>query len=162
MTIQTPLRDPERRPALPHHGFTLVELLVTVAIVSVLATLAVPIYTMQVNKVRRAEAQALLLEVASREEQFYLDNKTYTTDMTDLGYTSDPVSSDNGFYRIDVAAGATGSIESSFLATATRAGAQLSDTACGDFTLDSLSRRHVINYDDYDPLLPNAEPDNCW
>jgi type IV pilus assembly protein PilE len=145
-------------------GFTLIELLIAVAIVAVLAAVAVPMYGNQVFKTRRADGQALLLEVASREEQFYLDHKTYTTDMTDLGYSSDPASSENGFYRIDVAAGATGSIASSFIATATRNGPQVEDSACGDFTLDSLSRRHVVNYTGYDddPEFSDPEPTNCW
>ncbi len=66
-------------------GFTLIELMVTVAIVGILAAVALPSYRNSVLKSARSEGKSALLEVATRQEQFYLDNKTYTITMAALG-----------------------------------------------------------------------------
>lgn len=67
-------------------GFTLVELMIVVAIVGILASFAVPSYTDYVVRSKRALAQQLMLEIASKQEQFMLDNKTYANGLNQLGY----------------------------------------------------------------------------
>jgi type IV pilus assembly protein PilE len=143
-------------------GFTLIEALVTAAIIAILAAIAIPSYRDQVLKAHRAEGQVLLLEIAARQERFYLDNKRYTADMTQLGFGSDPVISPEGHYSLDATAGATGNIATSFLATATRRGGQADDTRCGDFTVDSTGATSVVNYAGYDQDTPPAPPTRCW
>ncbi len=140
-------------------GFTVIEALITVAIIAIVAAIAFPSYQSQVLKARRADGQSLLFDVAAREEQFYLDNKTYTTDMTQLGFSTDPIVAQEGRYSVDTAAGPTGSIATSFVATATRRGAQVADTHCGDFTIDSNGNTSVINYAGYGSSPP---PTTCW
>lgn len=137
-------------------GFTLVEMLVVVAIVTVLATVAVPVYRDQLIRSRRADAQALLMDVAARQESYYRDNRTFTTDMTKLGFGSDPVIAPGGHYSIDTAAGATASIATSFIATATRLDTQLADTRCGDFTINSERVTGVVNHSTSNPER------ECW
>lgn len=76
-------------------GFTLIELMVVVAIVGILAAIAYPSYLDQVRKGRRAEAQALLMELAQRQQNFLMIRRRYASSLDELGYTGaggDPVS----------------------------------------------------------------------
>jgi prepilin-type N-terminal cleavage/methylation domain-containing protein len=58
-------------------GFTLIELMITVAVVAILATVAVPSYTQYVVRANRSAVQRFMLDVANREEQFMLDARQY-------------------------------------------------------------------------------------
>jgi len=61
------------------HGFTLIELMITVAIVGILAAVAYPSYQTHVLKSRRATAQACLVELAQFMERYYTTNMTYAS-----------------------------------------------------------------------------------
>jgi type IV pilus assembly protein PilE len=109
-----------------NNGFTLIELMVTVVIVGILASIAYPSYIQFVAKGARSDGLAGLMNVANRQEQYYLDHKGYTNDMTKLGFNTDPWIVDNTFYEVDstVADGV-------FTATATAKGAQATrDSVC--------------------------------
>ena len=68
-------------------GFTLIELMVVVVIATILVTIAIPMYTSQVQQSRRTDARTALLDLASREERFLTTNPTgYTTSPVSLGY----------------------------------------------------------------------------
>lgn len=71
-------------------GFSLIELMIVVAIAAILAVIAYPSYQNKVYQSRRADAHAMLLDAAMRQERFNTDNNTYTTNLTLLGYTSNP------------------------------------------------------------------------
>ena len=60
-------------------GFTLIELMMVVAIISILLAIAVPAYNEYINRAHRAAAQQFLLDVAQRQEQYLLDNRQYAT-----------------------------------------------------------------------------------
>lgn len=66
-------------------GFTLIELLITVAVVAILAAVAYPSYQQHVRKSRRAEAQAFMMAVAARQQQFLVDTRSYAATLTDVG-----------------------------------------------------------------------------
>ena len=70
----------------PQAGFTLIELMVAVMIVGILASVAVPSYTGYVAKSRRAQAKQLLMDLATRQEQYMLDNKGYADTLQKLGF----------------------------------------------------------------------------
>ena len=85
-------------------GFTLVEIMVTVAIAAILASVAMPAYQDQIRKARRADGQSLLLDIAKQQERFLTENSTYTQNMNDLGYEGSSSSqySDEGNYSASV------------------------------------------------------------
>lgn len=65
----------------PNRGFTLIEMMIVVAIVAILAAIAVPNYSRYVERGRRAEARELLMRVASAEERYYTNFNRYTNDI---------------------------------------------------------------------------------
>jgi type IV pilus assembly protein PilE len=67
-------------------GITLIELMVVVAIIAIISAIAYPSYDRYVAKGKRSVAQNALLQVADRQQQFFMDNKRYAADLTNLGY----------------------------------------------------------------------------
>lgn len=89
-----------------NNGFSLIELMVTVAILAILAAIAYPSYRDQILKSRRGDAQTALLEIAQRQERFYAQNATYTVDMTDLGYGAAGWNDTGDYYEVRILAAA--------------------------------------------------------
>jgi type IV pilus assembly protein PilE len=86
-------------------GVTLIELLIVVVIVSILAAVAYPNYRAYVQKSKRNEAKAALLQIATNQERVYLNENEYTESMTKLGFSGDDnVPTGSGTYSIDVVA----------------------------------------------------------
>ncbi len=113
-------------------GFTLIELMITVAIVGILAAVAYPSYTQYIVRANRSAAQAQMLDIANRQQQFLLANRAYARKpvLTASGYI---LPADVGArYGYDITVG-TATVPS-FVITFTPAGAQLGD---GALTLDS-------------------------
>jgi type IV pilus assembly protein PilE len=71
-------------------GVTLIELMVVVAIIAIISAFAYPSYQRYVVKAKRTVAQNTLLQIADRQQQFFMDNKRFTADLTDLGFPADP------------------------------------------------------------------------
>ena len=123
-------------------GMTLIELMVVLAIVAILSTLAVGSYRRYVMRANRTDATSALLRIQVAQEKYFLQNNTYTTDVTDPSPTGLGVTSPTprGFYTLAVA-GAPG-IATSFKATATATGTQTQDTSCLTLTIDDQGLRN--------------------
>jgi len=86
-------------------GVTLIELMVVVVIIAIISAFAYPSYTQFVVKSKRGVGTSMLLQVADRQQQFFLDNKQYATDLTDLGFLTDPfMISEQGAYLVATSA----------------------------------------------------------
>ena len=126
-------------------GFTLVELMVVVAIVAILGTIAVSSYTSSVRKSRRTEARTALLDLASREERFMSTNSTYSDIPADLGYaTAFPITIGSGYYQLNkptvtAAVSAPTPAPATFTLTVQPVAGkgQDKDAPCQSFTVDS-------------------------
>lgn len=133
-------------------GFSLIELLIVVAIIGILVAVALPAYQNSVLAGGRAEAQSLLMEVASDQERFYSNNNSYSTNAAPL---ADPPqatrTSESGRYQVGVSACAGGSIANCFVATATPQGSQ-TDDSCTTLTIDHTGQRGATG----------DTVDNCW
>ncbi len=118
-------------------GFTLVELLISVAVLGLLVALAYPSYLSHIAKGRRADGKAALLDVAQRMERFYTERSSYVG--ASLGATGiHPTSSVQGYYSLAI----TAQTAAAFTLTATPSGAQASD-ACGTYSYNHQGSKSV-------------------
>lgn len=130
-------------------GLTLVELMVVVAVMAVIAAVAYPLYTNQVQKSRRADAKIALETIAMAQERFYTINGRFSDDYTEL-YTgtlaagaglawpctdTDTCSTAKGYYVVDIRHVTD---DQDFEVEATKSGIQAGDDDCAEFTLNQL------------------------
>lgn len=153
----------------PERGYTLIEILIVVAILGILAAVAIPSYQRNIQAGNRSVAQAGLLDLANRQEQFYLDNRTYSASLTDLGFPAALVFGNGGvsamavnnnqtlvasdspqrIYVIQVMA----ATQTDFTVAAVPQLGQADDVECGTFALTGTGLRTVSG------TWPVAE---CW
>jgi type IV pilus assembly protein PilE len=131
-------------------GFTLIELMIVVAIVAIVLAIALPGYQEQVRKTKRSIARGELLEVAARQEQYFVNNKQYAIDLTSLGYptngygvdqNTNAVAAGAGIYNIQLAGGAT---TIAYTLEADPTGGQVRDTRCGMLTITSTGIKGAV------------------
>ena len=143
----------------PQNGFTLIELMIAVAIIGILLAIALPSYQSQIMRGRRLDARSALLELSSREEKFYAISNQYSATAADLGYPSFPYaisSSGNGrsYYTLSLAVGGGGA---SYLATAMPTLSQAQDSDCYAYTVDQTGAKSNLNANGQNITLSS-----CW
>lgn len=114
-------------------GFTLIELMIVVAVVAILAMIAIPGYMEQIRKGKRAEAARAIGDITLREERWRADHSTYGTldDLTGSAANSTSFNNALQYYSVSIANNtATG-----YVITATRKGDLANDPKCGNFTM---------------------------
>ena len=84
------------------NGFTLMELMIVIAIIATIASIAIPTYNEQVMKSKRSDAKSMLLTMASQQERFFYDENAYAQDLSTLGYAANTVESDEGYYDLSI------------------------------------------------------------
>ena len=125
-------------------GFTLIELMITVAIVAILAGIGIPSYSKYIDRGKRAEARTALLDAAARQERNYSDNRQYTSTIGDgglkitdpAGCTAGGVQTETCKYTLTTAATAS---NQAFTVTATPSG--WTDAECEVLTINQLGVR---------------------
>ena len=135
---------------IKNQGFTLIEVMVVVAIVGILSAIAYPSYTEYIARGHRAEARANLLQAAQWMERAATANGTYPTASSAasaIAALEAQLKMDRYGIKVDSANG------SSYTLTATPKGAQLKDK-CGSYTLTQSGKRDVAS-----ATLSVAE---CW
>lgn len=137
-----------------NRGFTLIEVMIVIVIISVLLAVALPSYENSMQKGRRADAKAALLDIANRQEQHMLDQGTYTTDLAELGLGDGPYYSPDEHYTVSAEACGTGDITRCYSLTADpRASSpQIEDLRCTEFVLESNGSK----------TADGTDQDNCW
>jgi type IV pilus assembly protein PilE len=153
------MNNSRKRHASSQLGFTLIELMIVVAIVAILSAIAYPSYERYVIKTKRSVAQSALLQVADRQQQFFMDNKRFAADLTNLGFPANPyVLNDDGASTV---AGDTQAVYSvslsnvtatTWTATAAPLQGQLSrDSYCGSLSLTQAGAKGKT-----------GSSDKCW
>ncbi len=129
-------------------GLSLVELLVTLAVVAIVAGLALPAWQSQRARAERTDARAWLIRLGNDQQAHFVRTGRYATDLRELGFAAAMAPTPNGRYTLSVAATtATG-----FSLRATRIPADREARRCAWFTLDQAQAR---------ASGPEA-PEECW
>jgi type IV pilus assembly protein PilE len=131
-------------------GFTLIEVMIVVAVIALLAALALPSYLGSVSKSRRADAITALNRIAQEQERWRANNTTFSNVLTSAGLNVTNPSS--GYYTL----GVSGNTATGYVATATAAGAQASDAKCTTLTL--TMNGGTVTYG----ATPAANANLCW
>jgi type IV pilus assembly protein PilE len=119
-------------------GFTLVEVLVVIAIIGILAGIAYPSYSQYVRKGRRIDAQAAMVELAQQMERHYTTNNSYTGAVLDTGVTGRVF----GYYTLTLSAQAAQTYTLKAVPTTSQ-----SSEPCGTLTLSNTGAK---------------TPSDCW
>lgn len=127
-----------------NRGFTLIEIMIVIAIIGIVITIGYPSLTEYMKKGRRAEIAGLLSEQAQILERHYSKTNVYTN--------ATGLSAGNDFYTINLTP-----TEQSFTLTALRrSGSSMATDKCGDFTIDNTGKRGNIN------AAAGVTTKDCW
>lgn len=132
-------------------GFTLIELMIVIAILGILAAIAIPAYQDSVRKAKRADAQGALMGLANAMERYFTTNNTFLgaaaggadTGAPAIFSTQVPVDGGTAYYNLTISAATA----SSYTLTATATGSQAGDTDCTTLTITNTGLRGATGAD---------------
>ena len=134
-------------------GWTLSEIMISMALMAVLAALALPAYNAQQRQARRSDAQSALQQLQLEQARWRGTHDSHASELNTLGWTSDR--SPSGHYQLRIEdASAEG-----YTLTATPIGAQAQDTACLPMRLQLLQTARVVMSSGADMT---ADTGHCW
>lgn len=146
------MRHPQKQK-----GFSLIELVIAMAVLAILVGVAVPAYTSFIQQSNRSVAKTALQDLATRQESYYTLNNTYASQLTSLNYASGTVyvpGGGNNLYALSIAS-ATASL---FILQAVPQGAQAKDTSCYTYQLDNQGNQSNLTASS----AVIATPNSCW
>jgi type IV pilus assembly protein PilE len=139
-------------------GVTLIELMVVVAILAIIASIAVPTYRKYLIRSQRSEAKIALLQLQTAQEKFYMQNNVYTDKVTTASTATIPGlglpgTSETGKYDVAVSTLATGGQSYTATASPRTGGGQADDKECANFTINERGVRGISG---------TKTPEFCW
>jgi type IV pilus assembly protein PilE len=117
-------------------GFTLTELLITIAVAAIISMVAIPAYQDQVTRGKRTEGQAALVNLANRMEKHFYDSNTYATAAVTTLMGS--ATTESGYYQLQISPVSTLSYTLRAIPTGT-----FRDAGCQTLTLDQAGSKGV-------------------
>jgi len=141
-------------------GFTLVELLITLIVIGVIASVAWPAFSDSIRKSRRSEAYASLSAIQQAQERWRSNHAAYATDLTATGLNL-PSTTPAGYYTLAIDTGAD-AVSYSVTATATTGMSQAADTGCVRLRVRAASGNLFYGSAAATGTFDETVPNRCW